>query len=135
MSEGTKKGKVLVIELELEMRIYLSNLLDTAGFEPVICDADASDLCKFKEICPTVIILDAMFPKAGSIKLYQSIKRDETLRHIPIIMLANIDKDTLYRPLRGVSTHFGHGFPEPDAYLVKPPEAKQLLSLMNRLTA
>ena len=83
---------------------------------------------------PSLIILDAMMPKAGSIQIYRNIKHDEKLKNVPIIILSNIDRKTFFRYLKVQSSRFGQGVPEPNAYLEKPPETEHLLGLVRMLT-
>jgi two-component system phosphate regulon response regulator PhoB len=135
VSQTGKREKVLVIELEPEMRIYLSNLLDTEGFDPIVCEVGTKELNGFKEANPCLIILDAMIPKAGSFHIYRSIKSDEQLKNVPIIMLSNIDRETFFQYLKVQCACPGQKAPEPEAYLEKPPEAENLLALVRRLTA
>ena len=135
MTEGGKKERVLVIELEPEMGIYLSNLLRTEGFETIVSDGGRGELSGYREARPHLIILDGMLPKAGSFQIYRFIKNDDLLRQVPVIMLSNIDKRTFSRQLKVQCGCSGQGASEPDAILEKPPEAERLLALVQMLTA
>lgn len=134
MPRDMEREKVLVIEVEPEMRIFLSNLLDTGGFEPVVLESAITELNGFRKADISLIILDAMMPKAESIQIYRNIKHDEKLKNVPIIILSNIDKRTFFHYLKVQNSRYGQGVPEPNAYLEKPPETGHLLGLVRMLT-
>ncbi len=134
MSQNLERARVIVIELEPEMRIFLSNLLDAGGFEPIVFEDNLEDLNDFKKADPALIILDAMIPKAGSVRIYRNLKKDQHLKNIPVIMLSTIDQKTFFQYLKVQDSRFGKGVPEPNGYLKKPPEAEQLLGFVRMLT-
>ncbi len=134
MPQDVERERVLVIEVEPEMRIFLSNLLDTGGFEPVVLESAIEELNGFRKADISLIILDAMMPKAGSIQIYRNIKHDEELKNVPIIILSNIDRKTFFHYLKVQNSRYGQGVPEPNAYLEKPPETEHLLGLVRMLT-
>ncbi len=40
MDRAVLKKRVLIIEVEPDMGIYLSNLLEAAGFNPMLCEGE-----------------------------------------------------------------------------------------------
>ncbi|MDY6971995.1 MAG: response regulator [Thermodesulfobacteriota bacterium] len=134
MPLDVERQRVLVIEVEQEMKIFLSNLLATGGFEPVVFEGPIEGLGKFKSAEPSLIILDAMMPKAEGIQIYRNIKHDETLKHVPIIILSNIDRKSFLYYLKSQDSFYGQKVPGPNAYLEKPPETEHLLGLVRMLT-
>jgi hypothetical protein len=54
---------------------------------------------------------------------------------IPVVMLSTLDSMTFYRCPGAKRAPSGHPLPEPEAYLQKPPEADELLSVVRRLCA
>jgi hypothetical protein len=53
---------------------------------------------------------------------------------IPVIMLSAIDRKTFFLYKKFKSTPSGAGVPEPEAYLEKPPEAEELIGIVQMLT-
>ncbi len=133
ISEKVNK-KVLIVDDEPDMRIFVSNLLDSDGFRPILAKDKTEGLKKALEEDPAVIIIDMMMPGESGIQMYRKLKREEGLRNVPVIMLSNIDRKTFFQYMKVQNPPTRQGVPEPDAYLEKPPETEHLLSLVRKLT-
>ena len=118
---------------ELEMRIFLSNVLKTGGFKPVDIESGSKGLQKALDIKPDLIILNAMMPKEKISHIYRSIKKDKYLKMIPIIMHSTLKKNLFYHYQKFRSSSSEKGMPEPEAYLEKPFEVGELINLVNML--
>jgi len=132
--QKVERKKILVIVTETEMQIFLANFLDAGGFEILVSTGTPEEFKKFKKSKPALIILDAMIPKAGVLKVYRELKTDEILRKIPVIMLSTIEQKILFQCEQGRGPKLGWILPEPDAYLEKPPEAEEFMNLIHTLT-
>ena len=126
---------ILVVEDEPDMSIFLSNLLSANGFCPICAGSLTDGLEQALNGCPDLIIINAMLPGEAGIRLYQSLRTNHRLCHIPVIMLSTLDSSTFYRCPGAKRSPTGRHLPEPEAYLKKPPEADELLSVVNRLCA
>ncbi len=130
-----KKKKVMVVDDELDTRIYVSTLLETRGYTPYVAAHGLEGLEKAKSVLPDLIIMDVMMPKKGGVQMYREIRADETLKHIPVIILSGISKKTFYHSQNVLDNYVGVPVPEPDAYIEKPPESDELLQCIERLLA
>ena len=128
-----KKKTVLIVEDELDMRIFLSTLLETSGYEPIITRDGHEGLLKAKFVCPDLIILDVMMPGEGGVQMYRQLKTDENLCNIPVIMLSAVTRKTFAHYLNMVNARLKDTIPDPDAYIEKPPEAEDLLKMTTAL--
>jgi len=128
-----KKHRILVVDDELDMRTFLSTLLETSGYKPLVAADGQEGLKKAKEAKPHLIILDVMMPKEGGVQLYRELRTDESLKHIPVIMLSGIAKKTFFHSQNVLNAHMGRSVPEPEAYIEKPPEPEELLELAQRI--
>jgi CheY-like chemotaxis protein len=128
-----KKKVVLVVEDELDMRIFISTLLETSGYLPVLTKNGTEGLLKARDIDPDLIILDVMMPGEGGVQMYRQLKTDPALKNIPVILLSAVAKKTFVHYLKMLNTSLDAAIPEPEAYLEKPPEAEGLLKLTERL--
>ena len=128
-----KKKTVLVVEDELDMRIFISTLLETSGYQPIMTRDGKEGLHKAKDICPDLIILDVMMPGEGGVQMYRHLKTDKTLCNIPVIMLSAITRKTFTHYLNMVNARLKDPIPDPDAYVEKPPEAEDLLRIATSL--
>ncbi len=129
------KNKILIVDDEPDMRIFISNLLDSEGFSPITAKDKTEGFKKAIEENPTVIILDMMMPGESGIQMYRDLKREKTLKDVPVIMLSTIDRETFFKVniIRG--PHSGKVAMGPDTYLEKPPEAEDLLNLVRTFTS
>jgi len=124
-----KKKTVLIVEDELDMRIFLSTLLETSGYQPIMTRDGTEGMRKAKDAGPDLIILDVMMPGEGGVQMYRQLKTHETLCNIPVIMLSAVAKKTFSHYLNMVNARLKKPIPEPDAYIEKPPEAEDLLKI------
>ena len=119
--------KILVVDDELDMQIFLANVLRSEGFFPIVADDKSDGYRKALEERPAVIILNMMMPGEAGIRMYLGLKRDEVLKDIPVIMLATLDKNTFLK----CHNLYGYGYCEAyelvDRFMQKPIEAAELL--------
>jgi two-component system phosphate regulon response regulator PhoB len=130
----TQRLKILIIDDELDTRIFLCNLLGTCGYTPIDAGDRKEGLQKAREERPALIILDVMMPKEGGLQIYRDLKQDRDLKHVPVIMLSTIDRKTFLRYQRGYRSRMGWDLPDPGAYLEKPLEAEELVNTVRMLT-
>ena len=124
-----KKKTVLIVEDELDMRIFISTLLETSGYQPIMTRDGNEGMLKAKDVCPDLIILDVMMPGEGGVQMYRQLKTHETLCNIPVIMLSAVARKTFSHYLNMVNARLKDPIPDPDAYIEKPPEAEDLLKM------
>jgi CheY-like chemotaxis protein len=126
--------KILVVDDEPDMRIFVSTVVETMGFDPITAKNGTEAVEKARSILPALIILDVMMPKIeDGIKTYQLFKTDKRLDQIPIIMLSAIAKKTFFHSIRILSPQNGPHVPEPEAYMEKPPDAAELVKMIENL--
>ena len=126
--------KILVVDDESDMRIFVSTVVETLGFEPIVAEDGAEALEKARSLLPALVILDVMMPKIeDGIRTYQQFRMDEGLSRIPVIMLSAIAKKTFSHFIRVLNPRKGRQIPEPDAYMEKPPDAGELSRLIAEL--
>lgn len=119
--------RVLVVDDELDMRTFITTLLETNGYKPLSAEDGIQGLEIVRRNKPSVVILDIMMPKASGINMYRELKTDPALKHIPVIMLSAISKKTFFHSQKILNEYKGESIPEPAAYIEKPPEPEELL--------
>jgi CheY-like chemotaxis protein len=125
---------ILVVDDEADMRIFVSTVVETRGFKPMTAEDGTEALRLARSEPPALVILDVMMPKIDDgIQTYQQFKTDENLRQIPIIMLSAVAKKTFFHTVRMLNPHKGRTIPEPEAYMEKPPDAQELIRLIDEL--
>ncbi len=125
--------KILIVDDELDMRIFISTLLETNGYKPVATRDGKDGIRKAKELMPDLIILDVMMRGEGGVQMYRQLKTDKTLKDIPAIMLSAVAEKSFIHYLKMLNTQINNKTPYPDAYMEKPPEAEELLRITGKL--
>ena len=128
--------KILVVDDEADMRTFVSTVVATRGFQPVTAEDGAQALNLARSEPPDLVILDVMMPKIDDgIQTYQQFKKDEQLNRVPILMLSAIARKTFFHTIRMLNPHKDRAIPEPEAYMEKPPDADELIRLIDELLA
>ena len=124
---------VLIVEDELDMRIFLSTLLETSGYRPVISKDGNEGIRTARDMGPDLIILDVMMSGEGGVQMYRQLKTDKNLCDIPVIMLSAVAKKTFSHYLNMINARLKDPISDPEAYIEKPPEAEELLNVTAKL--
>jgi len=127
------KKKILIVDDEMDMRIFMSTLFETSGYKAVATRDGKDGIRKAKDILPDLIILDVMMPGEGGVQMYRQLKTDKTLKDIPVIMLSAVAKKTFIHYLKMLNIQLNNSIPYPEAYMEKPPEAEELLKITGKL--
>ena len=119
--------KVLIVDDEPDMRTYISTLLETNGYKPILAVDGVEGLESARREKPALIILDVLMPKDSGINMYRELKNDPELNDIPVIMLSAISRKTFFHSQKVLDEYKGEKIPEPAAYIEKPAEPEELL--------
>jgi CheY-like chemotaxis protein len=126
-----KANKVLVVDDDLNMRIFISALLKTNGYQPLVGKDGREGIEIVKNDRPNLIILDIMMPGEGGVPMYRQLKEDKNTKDIPVIMLSGVESKTFFHSLKMLSVGRNKPLPEPEAYIEKPPKAEELLDMID----
>jgi two-component system phosphate regulon response regulator PhoB len=111
--------KILIVEDEDAIRGMLMMVLEQAGFEPVAA-SDAEDAQKvLDENLPDLILLDWMLPGLSGVEWARRLKKDQTYRELPIILLTARGEEE--DKVRGLEIGA-------DDYMTKPFSPKELIA-------
>lgn len=119
--------KVLIVDDELDMRTFVTTLLETSGYRPISAANGQEGLEIARIDKPSLIILDVMMPKESGITMYRELKNDPDLKDIPVIILSALSKKTFFHSQKVLDEYKGEKVPEPAVYIEKPPEPDELL--------
>ena len=129
----TASKRVLIVDDELDQRIYVAALFKTSGYAPIVTKNGKEGMQKTKELRPDLIILDVMMPEGGGVDMYRKLKRDPALRDIPVIMLTGVGEKSFSHYLKMLNIRIEEPIPEPDAYMEKPLDHEKMLELAEQL--
>lgn len=134
-TSGETSGKpiILIVDDEMDMRIFLSTLFETSGYKPVAVRDGREGLAKALALNPSLIILDVMMPGQGGALMYKALKSDPQLKRIPVIMCSAVERHAFERYLKMLNTHLEFPVPDPEGYLEKPPDPDAVLHLVREV--
>lgn len=120
--------KILVVDDELDVRVFMSTLLETSGYRPIVAEDGHHGLEQARKNKPALIIMDVMMPKESGIHMYRELKKDPQLQNIPVILVTALSRKTFDHSHHVLDEYEGGTVPPPTAYFEKPPEADELLA-------
>ncbi len=118
--------KVMVIDDSKTIRRTAETLLKKAGCEVLTATDGFEALSVIADHHPDLIFVDIMMPRLDGYQTCALIKRNQTFRHIPVIMLSS--KDGLFDRARGRIVGS-------EQYLTKPFTKDELLDAIRRHAA
>ena len=126
-----RRKKILIVDDDPDIRIFVSTVVETVGCDSIAVEDGVEALDVARSSPPDLVILDVMMPKIeDGILTYKQFKTDINLSSIPIIMLSAIAKKTFLHSIRTLNPQKGVDIPEPEAYMEKPPDADELIRLI-----
>jgi len=117
----------------MDMRIFLTTLFETSGYETVVTRNGRDGYRIAKEIKPDLIVLDVMMPGEGGVQMFRNVKTDKALKDVPILMLSAVEEKTFQHYIKMLRIRLKDAIPQPDAYVEKPPEPEALLNVARSL--
>ena len=124
--------KVLVVDDEMDMRTFITTLLETNGYKPLSAVDGEEGLVIARKEKPVLVILDVMMPKESGINMYRQLRNDPELKEVPVIMLSALSKKTFFHSQKMLDNYREEQIPEPDAYIEKPAEPEELLAAIRK---
>ncbi len=123
----SEKKKILVVDDEKDVLAYLTTLLEDNGYETISAEDGKKGFDIAKSEKPDLITLDITMPDQSGVRTYRYYKEDDELKDIPVIIVTAIG-DEMRSFLKKLA-----GFPEPEGFMNKPIDAKELLKMISDL--
>ncbi len=121
----SQKRRVMIIEDDLDMIELISLILKRGDYEPVPAHGGLEGLRLLQERPVDLILLDLMMDDIRGWAVLETIKADETLRDIPVLIISA--RHHMEDPLQTES--HAHQF---RGYLVKPFVVRDLLTQIEK---
>ena len=125
--------KILVVDDEMDIRTFISTLLESNGYKLRLAENGEQGMQKLKEDPPNLVTLDVMMPKESGIKMYRDIKTNPEYENIPVLIISGLAKKTFLHSQKVLDKFKNQQVPEPDGYIEKPPEPEELMAEVKRL--
>lgn len=119
--------KILIIDDEKDLRVYLGALFRKAGYEVESALNGEEGLALAKSFRPDLITLDVMMPKKSGLKAYTELRTSPETKAIPIIVLTGLTKQEDF---------FGDNLadlPRPNAIVEKPIDRESFLDMARQI--
>ena len=131
---GSDSKKVLVVDDEKDVCIYLSRLLEENGFRATCAGNGEEALRAVEKERPDLITLDLSMPETSGVRFYQTLKSRPEFAGIPVVLVTGVtgpggprDTERFYNTRRQV--------PPPDGFIAKPVDPEEMLQLARKLTS
>ncbi len=121
-----KKEKILIVDDTIDTVELLTKRFRAQGYDTAAAYDGEEALLQVREYAPDIILLDVMMPKLDGYEVCRRLKKDETTKHIPILMLTA--KSEVPDKVKGLDTGA-------DGYLTKPFDYKELAARVRSLLA
>ena len=119
-----KKHLILIIDDEEHILNSLKIYLTMEGFETVVANRGKQALELMNETKPSLVLLDVMMPEMDGFEVLSSIRKNDSLKDIPVVMLTAKaqDEDILKGYKEQVSS-----------YITKPFNLDELVDTINMI--
>jgi DNA-binding response OmpR family regulator len=119
-----KKGKVLVVDDEVNITQILEFSIGAEGFEVISAQNGEEAIEKARREQPDLIILDIMMPKIDGYEACRILKANPLTKNIPVVLLTAKGRD--------IDKRLGMEVGATD-YIVKPFSPNKLIERIHRL--
>lgn len=118
--------KVIVVDDDPDVILFNQTVVEESGYTALVATNGEEALAIIKEEKPDLILLDILMPRQSGIRLYRELKNDDSLQHIPVIIVSGIARKTFLQSQKALTEFGGAEVPEPEVYLEKPVEPEEL---------
>jgi len=126
------RKKILIVDDEIDIIIYLDTLLKDNGYEVLKARSAGEAREIMEQVRPDLVCLDIMMPKRSGIALYREFKTDDRFKDIPAIFITafSLTRDFEGGELKRLIQD--KRVPEPYAFIEKPIQVPKLLEAIER---
>ncbi len=119
--------KILIIDDEKDMRVYLRTLFIKAGYEARDAENGEAGVESAKQDPPDLITLDVLMPKKSGVRTFRELRSADETKDKPIIILTGLTRqeDFFGDDLKGLR--------KPEAIVEKPIERESFLAKAKEL--
>ncbi len=88
------KQKIVLIEDDRYLSNALHFELQNAGFQVALAGNGREGLEKIKSEKPDLVLLDLLLPMEDGFRILETIKKDDAVKKIPVIILSNLSQES-----------------------------------------
>jgi two-component system, OmpR family, response regulator VicR len=117
--------RVVVIEDDPEMIELVKLILIKDGFEVSAANNGRDGLGVIEEVKPSAVLLDLMMPDMDGWEVYQSMKANDEMKHVPVIIIT--------AKAQSIDKVLGLHIAKVDDYITKPFSPSELVASVHRV--
>jgi len=118
---------VVCIEDEPEMIMLIKAILNRKGYDVIGAINGREGLETIERVKPDLVLLDLMMPGMDGWEVYQKLKANETLQHIPVIVVT--------AKAQSIDKMLGLHIAKVDDYIAKPFSPNELVESIEKVLA
>ncbi len=127
MSPDNRASKVIVIEDDPEMINLVKLILKKEGFDVTGAMGGRDGLDAIEHLKPDLVLLDLMMPDIDGWEVYQTMKANEQMKGIPVIIIT--------AKAQSIDKVLGLHIAKVDDYITKPFSPNELVASVRRVLA
>ena len=116
-----KRRKILIVDDDPKALLLIEAMLKPHGYDVVLVNHGRLAIQTARKEKPDLILLDIMMPELDGYTILNIIRKEATLKKIPVVMVTalELDGNKLFASECGAS-----------AYITKPINSKQLIEMV-----
>ncbi|MFH1540175.1 MAG: response regulator [bacterium] len=131
---GNTSGKtILIVDDERDLRASIKMLLEDNGYNVLSASSADEALETANANIPNLICLDIMMPGSSGIALYAKIRKEPSLKNIPVMIVSAFGQQKDFKGERFRKIIFDDQAPEPEAFMEKPIDRHKFLDVVGKL--
>jgi len=123
--------KVLIVDDEPDAVDFTKEVVEGEGHNVITASDGSKGLAAMRRENPDLVILDVQMPDMDGFEVFQEMKKDESLKPIPVIMLTGIrEKVGIGFSADEMKSFMGE---RPHDYIEKPIDPAKLKQALNKI--
>lgn len=127
------KKQIMVVEDEVDIRLFMMTALEDNGFDTVEFVEGSSIEEVFEKNKPDLVVMDFMMPRRSGISICKEIRSTPDYDDIPIILVSGMmaDKEPANQEIKRMFEEYSIPFPE--GFIEKPVQIPELVEMIGSL--
>jgi CheY-like chemotaxis protein len=123
--------KILIVDDEPDAVDFSKEVLEGEGYAVVTASDGSRGLAAMRRENPDLVVLDVQMPDMDGFEVFQEMKKDESLKSIPVVMLTGIrEKVGIGFSADEMKDYMGE---KPTEYIEKPIDPARLKDAVNKI--
>jgi twitching motility two-component system response regulator PilH len=119
-------ARILIVDDSPSQLLGIQRIVEKLGHESITAEDGASGVEVAKRELPDMVLMDVVMPNLNGFQATRSLSREETTKHIPVVLVTTKDQDTdrMWGMRQGAK-----------AYLTKPFSEQELADVIAQTLA